>query len=214
MAEETISLNAGEVAVVGYGSLLSREIIGQTLGHDYDGPFVMCHITGWRRSWDVIMPNAAFYYVEDERRVYPDRILYLNVRRDSNTLMNCSVFVVGAGERGVMDGREWIFDPTIVTSDLRGVSIKSGDALMYVGKSDHTLQSFDNSRDVALRRSFLHSLFGVLDGEDRSVRDEWHRATDPIPEHLLVDDKLDTSRPNPWELAGHAFPKSHNREND
>ena len=214
MAEETISLNPGEVAVVGYGSLLSSVIIGQTLGHDYDGPLVMCHVSGWRRSWDATMPNAAFYYVEDERRVYPDRILYLNVRRDSNTLMNCSVFIVRSGERDAMDGREWIFDPTIVKSDMRGVSIEGGDALMYVCKPEYALQSFENSRDVALRRSFLRSLFGVLDGEDQPVRDEWHRTTDPIPEHLLVDDKLDKSRPNPWELAGHAFPKSHNQGND
>ena len=214
MGDEAILLNTGEAAVVGYGSLLSRQIIGQTLGHDYDGPFVMCHISGWRRSWDATMPNAAFYYVEDERRVYPARILYLNVSRDSNTLMSCSVFVVGPEERDAMDGREWIFDPTIVTSDLRGVSIEGGDALMYVCKSEHALQYIDNSRDVALRRSFLHSLFGVLDGQDQSVRDEWYRTTDPIPEHLLVDDKLDASRPNPWELAGHAFPKSHNRESD
>ena len=214
MADETISLNTGEVAVVGYGSLLSRQIIGQTLGQDYDGPFVMCHISGWRRSWSVTMPNAAFYYVEDDRRVYPARILYLNVCRDSDTLMNCSVFVVGPEQRDAMDGREWIFDPTIVTSDLRGVRVEGGDAVMYVGKSDHTLQTFENRQDVALRRSFLRTLFGVLDGEDQSVRDEWHRTTDPIPEHLLVDDKLDTSRPNPWELAGHVFPKSHDQEND
>jgi hypothetical protein len=137
MIDETISLKTGEVAVVGYGSLLSRAIIGQTLGNDYDRPFVLCHINGWCRSWNVTMPNAAFYYIEDERRVYPARILYLNVRRDSNTVMNCSVFVVGPGERDAMDGREWIFDPTIVTSDLRGVSIEGGDAVMYVGKSDH-----------------------------------------------------------------------------
>ena len=51
MNDETISLNTGEVAVVGYGSLLSRGIIEQTLKHDYDGPFVLCHISGWRRSW-------------------------------------------------------------------------------------------------------------------------------------------------------------------
>ena len=209
MIDEIISLNTGEVAVVGYGSLLSREIIGQTLGHDYDGPFVLCHISGWRRSWDVTMPNAAFYYIEDERRIYPPRILYLNVRRDSNTLMNCSVFVVGPGERDAMDGREWIFDPTIITSDLRGVSIKGGDAVMYVGKSGHILQSSENSHDVVLRRSFLRSLFGVLDAEGPPVRDEWQRTTDPIPEHLLVDDELDASKPNPWEAAGHAFPQSH-----
>jgi hypothetical protein len=214
MIDETISLKAGEVAVVGYGSLLSREIIGQTLGHDYDGPFVLCHISGWRRSWDVTMPNAAFYYIEDEHRVYPPKILYLNVRRYSNTLMNCSVFVVGPGECDAMNGREWIFDPTIVTSDLRGVSIEGGDAMMYVGKSDHALQSSETSHDVALRRSFLRGLFGVLNAEGPSVRDEWQRTTDPIPEHLLVDDRLDDSRPNPWEAAGEAFPLSHKQKSN
>ena len=214
MSDEVIELNTGEVAVVGYGSLLSSKIIGQTLGHDYDGPFVLCHVSGWRRSWDVTMPNAAFYYVEDESRIYPSRILYLNIRRDSSTLMNCSVFVVRPGERDAMDGREWIFDPIVVTSDLRGVSIEGGDAVMYVGKPGHALRSAENTHNVALRGSFLRSLFGVLDAEGPAVRDEWHRTTDPIPEHLVVDDKLDASRPNPWELAGYAFPRSHNQENN
>ena len=214
MTDEPITLNIGEVAVVGYGSLLSREIISQTLGHDYDGPFVLCHVSGWRRSWDVTMPNSAFYYMEDERRIYPARILYLNVRRDPNTKINCSVFVVGSGERDAMDGREWIFDPTVVTSDLRGVNIEGGDAVMYVGKPDHALQSSENKRDVALRQSFLRSLFGVLAAEDPAVRDEWHQTTDPIPEHLVIDDNLDLNRPNPWEIAGHAFPQSHSQENN
>ena len=212
MSEQTIVLNTGEVAVVGYGSLLSREIVEQTLGHDYDGPFILCHVSGWRRSWDITMPNAAFYYVEQGRRVYPSRILYLNVRRDLSTLMNCAVFVVGPEERDAMNGREWIFDPTVITSDLRGVSIEGGDAVMYVGKPDHALPSSESNRDVVLRRSFLRTLFGVLDAGGPTVRDEWHRTTDSIPEHLVVDDRLDTSRPNPWELAGHAFPKSHNQE--
>ena len=211
MGDKTIALNTGEIAVVGYGSLLSREIIGQTLGREYDGPFVPCHVSGWRRSWDITMPNAAFYYLKEGRRIYPKRILYLNVRRDPGTLMNCVVFVIGSGEREAMNGREWIFDPTIITSHLRGINIEGGDAVMYVGKPEHVLQSLKNSNEIALRRSFLDTLFSVLDAEDPTVRDEWYGTTDPIPEHLVIDDNLDTSRPNPWELAGHAFPRSHNR---
>ena len=64
-------------AVVGYGSLLSIESLSRGLKRDYDGPFVACHVAGWRRSWDAWMPNAAFYYIEGGERIYPEKIIYL-----------------------------------------------------------------------------------------------------------------------------------------
>ncbi len=123
MSDQTIVLGDGETAVVGYGLLLLRDTVDTTLGHVYEGPFVACHIEGWRRSWSVSMPNAAFYYDEGGTRAYPERILYMSARPDPSTSMNCTVFVLDGDELAAMHGREWIYDPVAVNSDLRGVRV-------------------------------------------------------------------------------------------
>ncbi len=205
MSGVTINLGAGETAVVGYGLLLSRDTIDKTLGRIYEGPFASCHIDGWRRSWDVSMPNAAFYYEEEGARVYPEQILYLNVRRDPDTLMNCTVFVLREDELAVMHGREWIYNGLVATADLRGVRLEGGDALMYVGKAEHRVRSATSPHDVAVRKSYLRMLDRVLDSVDPAIRAEYRQTTDPMPEHLVIDDSLDPDRPNSWEAAGHSF---------
>ena len=194
MTDVVIRLGAGETAVVGYGLLLSRATVDTTLGHRYEGPYVACHVAGWRRSWDVSMPNAAYYYGEEAGRVYPRRILYLNVRRDPHALMNGVVFVLAGDDLAAMNSREWIYDGVVVTSDLRDVQIEGGDALMYAGKPEHSLASAARPSEVGLRRSYLDLLAGVLDAAAPVVRSDYRATTDPVPEHLVIDDSLDPHR--------------------
>ena len=75
----TIRLEPGEHAVFAYGSLLSIASLERTLGRSYRGPFVVCSIDGWRRRWNVSMPNETFAYRDASGWVTPQRIFYLNV---------------------------------------------------------------------------------------------------------------------------------------
>lgn len=149
-----VRVGAGETALVGYGLLVSPATVDATLGHEYSGPHVACHVEGWRRSWDVTMPNASFYYERDGHRVYPEKILYLNVRRDPGTMMNCEVFVVDNEDLAAVNAREWIYDGVVATPDLRGVRVEGGDALIYTGKAEHIVRSAARASDVAIRRSY------------------------------------------------------------
>ena len=45
----------------------------------------------------------------------------------------------------------------------------------------------------------------MLEGLGPTVRSDYLNATDPVPQHLVIDDVLDPDRPNPWEAAGHDF---------
>jgi len=140
MGDHVIALREGETAVVGYGSLLSAASVSRTLQREYDGPFVFAEIADWRRSWDVSMPNAAFYYNDGDERIYPERILYLNARHRRGERMNCAIFVARDDELLAMHGREWIYTPTVITDALRGARVEGGDALMYVGRPEHLPQ--------------------------------------------------------------------------
>lgn len=202
MNRETLRLNEGEVAVVGYGSLFSAPSVSTTLGREYDGPFLIGHVAGWRRRWNAAMPNQAFYYERSGERVYPERIVYLNVERERGALMNCVVFVIRKDELAAMDSREWIYDRTVVTNDLRDVIVQGGDAVMYVAREDCISPNTTSPREAAIRASYVRILDTALASLPADVRAAYERSTDAIPRELLIDDRLDPDRENPWAAAG------------
>ena len=197
-----VRLTARQTAVIGYGSLITRASVGRTLKRDYDGVFCRCHVQGWRRSWNVAMPNQAFYFDRDDRRVYPARIAYLNVRPSPGTLMNAVLYVVDSGELEAMHERESIYEPRIVTSAVRDVSIQGGDAIMYVAAPEYVVGEITAPVEAAIRASHLRALQQALAQTDTEFRQEYERTTDPVPAHLVVDDELDPDRLNPRAWAG------------
>lgn len=197
MNEPIIRLRDGETAVVGYGSLLSRASLERTLKRRYDGPYVACYVEGWRRSWDVAMPNHTFYFVTETTRVYPREILYLNVRPVPHARLNAALFIVTPEELTAMHAREWIYDPVVVTDRLRGVQIEGGDAVMYVAKPSFVRRGATDRHEVAVRASYLRIVEdGLRDGQP-GFRAEYLESTDAVPQHLVVDDLLDLERQNP-----------------
>jgi hypothetical protein len=205
MEEPILHLTENETAVVGYGSLLSIESLSRGLKRDYDGPFVACHVTGWRRSWDVWMPNAAFYYIEGGERIYPEKIVYLNVRPDPETLLNCILFVLRDAELKAMHQREWIYEPIDVSVNLHGVRLDAGKAILYVAKNDYLLIGAVTRRQAAVRQSYLRIIEGGLRQATATFRAEYEATTDPVPTHLVIDDALDQDRPSPWAAAGSQY---------
>ena len=120
MGDHVIALREGETAVVGYGSLLSSASVSRTLQREYDGPFVFAEIADWRRSWDVSMPNAAFYYNDGaERGLSEAHSVFLCANHRRGERMNCAIFVARDDELPAMHGREWIYTPTVITDALR-----------------------------------------------------------------------------------------------
>jgi hypothetical protein len=201
MEELSLHLTEDETAIVGYGSLLSIGSVSQTLKREYDGPFVACRVAGWRRSWDVWMPNAAFYYLEGGERIYPDKIVYLNVRPNAGTLLNGILFVARAAELEAMHRREWIYAPADVGVNLQGVRLDRGKAIMYVAKNEHLLSGAPTRREAAIRQSYLRILEHGLRQAPATFRAEYEATTDPVPTHLVIDDSIDPSRPSAWAAA-------------
>lgn len=194
MTEPAIRLHPGESAVVGYGSLMSIKSLEQTLQRRYDGPFVPCHLNGWRRSWDVAMPNRTYYYVGDGTRIYPDHVLYLNVTAVSGSRINCVVFVLRPEELAAMHRREWIYNATVVTDQLAGVLVTGGNAIVYVAQARHVMRGATDPRKAAVRASYLQILDEGLRQRDAAFQAEYGATTDPVPSHLVIQDQLDTVR--------------------
>jgi len=191
MTIATVALRLGEAAVFGYGSLLSRPSLHRTLQREYQGPFVPCVLTGWRRSWDVAMPNEAYYALQGPARLIPRHILYLNIRPEPGGFVNGVLFVVTAAELGAFDAREWIYDRRVITGALRGTLVTGGEAFAYVAKPEHVLRDVTSPDVAAVRASYLAVVASGLQGFDGDFRREFERTSDAVPRHLVIDDRRD-----------------------
>jgi cation transport regulator ChaC len=186
--EITVRLEPGEVALFGYGSLLMRESMERSLGRTYEKAFVDCELDGWRRTWDIAMPNRTIVAEHEGQRFTPAKILYLNVRREAATRLNGVLFVVSHAELAAFDKREWIYTRQNVTRDLRGVALESGTAYTYVGMPNYHWDGTGSVRDVAVRRSYLALIDEALRRRPPEFAAAYRASTQKVPAHLIVDD--------------------------
>jgi gamma-glutamyl AIG2-like cyclotransferase len=189
MTAGSIRLRSGESAIFGYGSLCVRESVERTLGHRYEGPFVPCSLAGWRRAWDVAMPNETIYADTAEGRLVPESILYLNIQPDAGSTVNGVLFLVSAGELEAFDRRESVYNRVRATGDLRGVTIEGGDAWVYVAKPEHVRRSVARPAEAAVCSTYLEIIEAALRYWGDEFRREWEHSSDPVPKHLVIQDR-------------------------
>ncbi len=185
-----IKLNAGEHALVGYGSLLSIASMERTLGHKYSGPWHVVRLNGWRRGWDIQMPRSKWTYLDGDRKIAPERVVYLNVRRQANSYVNCSLFVITTEELAIFDEREWIYYRANVSADIENVRITGGAAWMYVALNEYLWRKPSRPPEAIIRRTYLDILDTAHTELGEAFQREYYATTDELPEHLVVDDIL------------------------
>ena len=186
-----VKLKPGQVAVFGYGSLISIASLERTLQRHYDGPYVVCSLEGWQRSWNVAMPNTTFYAKTPQGRLYPKNILYLNLQPRGRSLLVGVLFVVNLRELKALDQREWIYDRQIITQDLRGVVLAGGEAYTYIGKPEYVMTNVKSPAIGAIRSTYLDILETGFKDLGDLVRKGYARSSDPVPKHLVIQDLRD-----------------------
>jgi pimeloyl-ACP methyl ester carboxylesterase len=184
----TIALKAGEHAIFGYGSLLSITSLERTLGRSYAGPFQTCQLRGWRRRWNVAMPNKAFVYRDGGAWVTPDKIFYLNVERDEASSVNGILFVVSTEELKQFDEREWIYDRVDVSERLADVRVEGGAAWVYGGKPEFTGAHPAGPGQGAIRRTYLNILRDGHRDLGSTFAATYAATTEPVPPNLVFYD--------------------------
>src|SRR5262249_41392531 len=156
----------------------------------YEGPRAIAWIEGWRRSWDVFMPNNAFYErLHDGSEFVPKNLIYLNVRQSLGESVNGVLYVVETTELAGFDRRGWIYDRVIINSALRGVTIEGGDACVYVAKREWTLTESCTRDDAAVRQTYLKIIEEGLAELGSEFRAGYDQSTDAAPSHLLFADR-------------------------
>jgi len=196
MSAPVIRPQPGHTALFGYGSLCSIASLERTLGRKYDGPFLRCEVEGWRRSWDVGMPNQAYYFDSPAGRIYPEHILYLNVTREAGSLLNGTLFLVDSEELKQFDDREWIYNRQRINDQLRGVTVEGGDAYLYAAESEYVIKGAESPNHAAIRSSYIRILEDAFRDLGPEFRAAYQKSTDDPPPHLIVEDQKDPAAPD------------------
>jgi hypothetical protein len=184
-----IVLAPGEHVMLGYGSLLSIASMERTLAHAYAGPLHIVRVDGWRRGWDVQMPNTTWAYRDDDHRtVVPARVVYLNVRRAPNAHINAAAFVVSEHELANFDERERIYDRVDVSDALADLRVVGGSAWMYEARAEFLWRVPSRPPDAIVRRSYLDILDTAHAELGNEFTREYEATSDDVPTHLVVDD--------------------------
>lgn len=186
----TLELRAGEVALLGYGSLLSKASLERTLERPYEPAPVMCRLRGWRRTWDSLYPNERFFYLHDGERRYPKNILYLNITR-SDTVLNGVLYVIRGDDLAAFDRREAVYDRIEVQDALIDVEVTGGPVWAYVGRPPFLLTAPVPRDEAAIRRSYIDIVERGLAEHDAAFRAEYGGSTDVPPPASIIDDRLE-----------------------
>lgn len=185
----TLRLAEGQSAVFGYGSLLSRASMEVTLGREYGGPFMVAALDGWRRAWNVQMPNRTFFERTPDGDFVPKHIIYLNIRRAIGDSVNGTLFVVEPDELIAFDRREWIYDRVDVTGVVQGVSVVGGRVFVYVAKPEWLVCADGCRDDAAVRQTYMQTVERGLSELGSKFRAQFERTTDPVPAWRLFNDQ-------------------------
>lgn len=186
-----LSLADGEVALLGYGSLLLRTSIAKSLGRPYDGPLLQVELTGWTRRWNAAMANRAFYAETPEGELWPERILYLNIQRQAEARLNGVVMVVRESDLPSFDRRESIYDRVDVSADLREVKVTGGKPVYaYAGRAAHCVERYEPLPALGLRQTYLDGVERALAEMPADYRETFAQTTEAVPRELVFADRL------------------------
>jgi cation transport regulator ChaC len=190
-SSRVMQLEPGQSVIFGYGSLLSLRSLEMTLRRRCTDQYVRCILRGWRRTWDIAMANKTFFAEVDGQRMYPSAILYLNVRRQIGELLNGVAFAINPEELARFDERESIYERIDITNELTDVRVENGLAYVYAGLPQCEMRQVDSPAVAAVRATYVAIVNQGLEDHGAEFRAAYDASTDPVPQHLIIDDRRD-----------------------
>lgn len=127
--------NTGKIYVFGYGSLMLEESIHKTLQRqEAKYPLFDATLQGYARGWDIVIDIFSDAL---QRHV---KALFLNLRKDSDGLVNGMLFSVTFEELNRLKEREVNYDCIEVTPYISSSILAPSDAVVtFVGQNEHLL---------------------------------------------------------------------------
>ena len=194
------------LAVFGYGSLVSRASVAETLGRDASAP-VPARLRGWRRRWSVYRDNTAHEKAFERVDGKPFRhVVGLNIERvpgaPEAAWPNGALVELAEAELERLDRREIRYerveiDPKdIVTAEAHGL----GRVFAYTAKAAHLApQTPPDAIIIAAYVRACEAAFWELGpGEWQAFMATTEAMPVPVVEARLVRDQIPPGNPRAW----------------
>ena len=194
--KEKLFIPDGKVALIGYGSLMSKASMERTLGHVYNDKFLPVHITGFERIWNFALPNngahgpnlaSLFYYVMAGDTIFPRSIVSLNIQENHSKSMNACVFIVDTLALKMFDTREFGYTRIKLNNRIKEFEMVNGDIYAYQALPDFTIKTTDNPKDNVISKGYVKVVEedGLL-ALGQQFRDDYYGSTIPYSPKILM----------------------------
>jgi cation transport regulator ChaC len=194
------------LAVFGYGSLVSRASIAETLGHETPAP-IPARLKGWRRRWSIYRLNTAHEKVFERVDGKPfQHIVGLNIERapkaPENEWPNGVLIELTEGELQRLDRREVRYDRVGVDPAAAITSEPHGFDRIFVFTAKEGHYTAETPPEAIIIASYVHACeaaFGELGPE---AWEEFLATTGefpaPVVDARLVVDEIPEGNPRTW----------------
>lgn len=173
----------GGTWVFGYGSLVSPDSLGRTLGRPVSvGVEVLeAELSGYQRRWNYGIGHVTGWWTGDDGRHQECTIVALGLVAAAELAVNGVVVQVSPDELEQLDHRERHYDRVDVTDLVRTVTPVDGGVVTYVPRPE-AIERYETARTsgtAAIEQRYwdlVDGAFAAL-GDDR--RERYHASTPP-----------------------------------
>ncbi|MEJ7875090.1 MAG: gamma-glutamylcyclotransferase family protein [Solirubrobacterales bacterium] len=201
----------GRLAVFGYGSLVSRASVAETLEREAPAP-IPARLAGWRRRWSIYRHNLATEKVFERDDGKPfEHVVGLNLERapeaTASEWPNGALIELTRAELERLDLRELRYDRVEATECVRGAGDSAADGshafdhvFVYTAKACHfAAETPPNSIIIA---SYVRACRSAFNDLEPGAWDLFAATTGefpaPVVDARLVRDAIPEGNPRAW----------------
>jgi hypothetical protein len=182
----------GHVGMFGYGSLMSKKLIDTgLLAEKYDGPYLSAHLKGYKRSWSFVWPSTLPGYTTDGQyyrssilvegdTIFPQNIHYLNIREDSNSVINGVLYIVPFADLPSYDGWELGYERFEVTDLISDYIVEGGPVFAYKALPEFTKDPSDDFTENIIEQSYMDIILDAFGYWGKEFEEEYQNSTEPV----------------------------------
>jgi len=190
--------------VFGYGSLVSRESIAQTLGRKAPEP-VPARLAGWRRRWSIYRRNTAHEKVFERVDGEPfEHVVGLNIERAPDAIEdewpNGALMALTREDLERLDRREVRYDRVEVTAEVRAGDHGFDRVYAFTAKASHFAPTAP--ADAIIIASYVEACRVAFDELGPGAWEMFKATTGefpaPVVDVRLVVDSIPKGNPRAW----------------
>ncbi len=199
--KKIFSISEGHVGMFGYGSLMSRNFIESgLLEKQYDGPYLKAHLKGYKRSWTFAWPSNLpsinadgnfykEYILTRNDTIYPQNLMYLNIREDPGTILNGVLYLVPEADLPTYDGWELGYERFEVTKLINDYNVVGGPVFAYKALPDFVLEPVSDYTRNIIELGYSKIIQDAFDFWGKEFEAEFIKSTEIVDPVIIRENQ-------------------------